>query len=58
MAPHSLLVCAAVSVISLIVFPVSESVKKVASMPVTLIPNNTMGKNKTSVYNNLVRTAY
>jgi hypothetical protein len=43
-----LLVCAAVSVISLILFPVSESVKKVASTPVTIVPNGTMEKNKTS----------
>ena len=46
-----LLVCAAVSVLSLILFPVSESVKKVASMPVMLIPNSTIVKNKTSVDN-------
>lgn len=46
-----LLVCAAVSVLSLILFPLSESVKKVTSMPVTLVPNSTIVKNKTSVDN-------
>jgi hypothetical protein len=50
-----LLVCGAVAVISLIFFPVSESVRKVASMPITIIPNNTIEKNKTGVNNPVIK---
>jgi hypothetical protein len=46
-----LLECGAVIVISLILFPVSESVKKVSATPITIMPNNTIEKNKTSVTN-------
>jgi hypothetical protein len=49
-----LLACAAFSVISLILLPVSDDIKKVASMPFTVIPNSTMEKNKTGINNNPV----
>jgi hypothetical protein len=50
---YLLLECGAVIVISLILFPVSESVKKVSATPITIMPNNTIEKNKTSVTNQI-----
>jgi hypothetical protein len=43
-----LLECGAVFVISLILFPVSESVKKVSATPITIMPNNTGVTNQVS----------
>jgi hypothetical protein len=48
-----LLACTTVSVISLILLPVSDGIKKVASMPITVILNSTMEK-KTGINNNPV----
>jgi hypothetical protein len=46
-----LLECGAVFVISLILFPVSQSVKTVSATPITIMPNNTIEKSKTGVTN-------
>jgi len=46
-----LLLCAVVSVISLILFPASESVKKVVADPIVTTVNNTVKINKTNVNN-------
>jgi len=43
-----LLECGAVFIISLILFPVSESVKKVSATPITIMPNNTGVTNQVS----------
>jgi hypothetical protein len=43
-----LLECGAVFVISLILFPVSESAKKVSATPITIMPNNTGVTNQVS----------
>src|SRR6266581_14308 len=46
-----LLLCAVVSVISLILFPASESVRKVVADPIVTTVNNTVKINKTNVNN-------
>jgi hypothetical protein len=46
-----LLVFAGVSVISLILFPINESAKKVAAARIMRTPNNIMKINKTSLNN-------
>ena len=46
-----LLECGAVFVISLILFPVSQSVKTVSATPITIMPDNTIEKSKTGVTN-------
>jgi hypothetical protein len=46
-----LLVCAIVSIISLMLFPVTQSVKKVTAAPLNATPNNIMKINKSKLNN-------